>query len=50
MTAFELGMCLNKIALSCDEQTLERIKPELNKLETGIVELFEELNNKEKNK
>lgn len=50
MTAFEFGLYLNRISMKCDDETYKKIKPDLDRLEVGIVELFEELNNKEKNK
>lgn len=39
--AFRLGMALNNIGLAVDDETYKRIKPYLDELEKGIIELFE---------
>lgn len=40
--AFRMGMCLNNIAQGMDDETYKRVKPWMDELEQGIVDLFEE--------
>lgn len=40
---FRLGMMIQGIAMSVDDETLARIKPKLERLEAELVELFEQI-------
>lgn len=40
---FRIGMLLQRIAMSVDDDTLKRIKPTLESLENELLELFEQI-------
>ena len=40
MKMLRLGLLINRIAMLSDDETLKRIKPTLDELETELLELF----------
>lgn len=45
----EIGLLLRDIGLACDDNTYERVKPFVDKLEDKLVDLFNEIESGEKN-
>jgi len=43
MKMLRLGLLINRIAMLSDDETLKRIKPTLDELETELVNLFDQL-------
>lgn len=41
MTALEFGLELNKIGMLLDDENYKKIKPSLDRIEEGLVEIFE---------